>query len=423
MNFVQFEYKEKRRHHLTRNESIFIDSYDDNDDELLSAGSFKEIHRRPAVVDILNRQESDSVPDSFLPNITTGSTSSSLTVYRSTSCSDNNSSASLTSDPVVGSSNSIGGSLDQTVLQRPRSATVLSSAESANMASSFCVSLSPSPSDDIGTEAASRPGQLVDHSESISKQSSNSDEAENETNNEERTEGLYRPRVSQRRNGRSERRYYTADTIREIEKRRESQDSGIHKRLSLNYSGNGSGNASKASCCRSDDDVVDRSYDPSVCSADSMHSVRSSSGVSSAASLCRGATTGTDEISEETVDDVIEGDCAHRGHVTEPVDRDVTTHHDNCHIRDNVNDECGRLLKKQPRCSVSNDDDYGTTDHRQTDGVSQDDVVNDEGSVTPTSRIRRRPTPAQMLTSKSGRLALAAENIDIVANFSNVEVS
>ena len=86
--------------------------------------------------------------------------------------------------------------------------------------------------------------------------------------------GGARPRLNQRRAVR-ERRYHTADTIRDLDS---GQDPAIHKRLSLNYGGGVGG---------------DVTLQPPGCStalsSESLGSFPSSSGVSSTASLYRAA--------------------------------------------------------------------------------------------------------------------------------------
>jgi len=93
-----------------------------------------------------------------------------------------------------------------------------------------------------------------------------------------------RSRLNQRRTIRAERRYRTADTIHDLDKRSSEHDNAIHKRLSLNCGG--------AKTCLAAAAVGDCSLRLPECSSttlscESLGSFPSSSGVSSTASLCR----------------------------------------------------------------------------------------------------------------------------------------
>jgi len=278
---------------------------------------------RPSLDIVLRRQDSDLIPETFLPNCSSGTTavgtsrpalgSTSSTDIADTSGGNGNASENVPSQPS----------------SRPHSASTLSN--------DSCVTSAVSSSSGSSTSSATASKTQLRHASAVDANAADGDQfgravlldkgsleygvGDRDGNDAESgTTSPWRLRPNPRRAaGRTERRYHTADTIRDIERQNEMRDNAIHKRLSLNYGGTApQTSATTTRLGAAADDVtvtssgVSRSASSdihtmsSAFSSDSLRSGRSSSGVSSTASLSRGpaASTGVD-ISEETADELL----------------------------------------------------------------------------------------------------------------------
>lgn len=387
---------------MARFDRPFPDIYDDACDDVSSistaaiisdvnrAGGF--FARQPTSANklgvdvILRRQDSDSVPETFLPNYSSGA---AVSVSRSTSCSDSISTSSSLADIGSGVSSS-GSASESTVRQassRPHSASTMSNdsniSATSSSGSSACQTSTSARRLRLRHEATDDAVVMDDDQHCpVGRQPSSDDRQDNDADvggegdrsDEPEMISPWRPRLNQRRAaGRSERRYHTADTIRDMERRREMRDSAIHKRLSLNYGGTATATSSEPEAGASDDPTspvrgvarTGSSENPSMTSAfssDSLRSGRSSSGVSSTASLSRAPTaanaaTGSGDISEETIDDVMTD-------VVDDVDDDDDA--------DNYENQTARI----------------EIPPRHVDGCSPDD--NDQHLVARTTKLSRR---------------------------------
>ena len=287
---MQSEYRDKRSQYAARNESLLLDLYDDVLDDDDSAMN------RTQDTALLGRQDSDPVADTYLPNRSLSSSSSSP-VHRSRSYTDNIASVSeATATAAATTAGTAPGRSE--VLSRPRSASALirprvpSAVEGQSPILEGSVngritrrlrSCEPSPSTStVGKSVISTSQTDGDRTDVAPTNSTGEDSGSDDTGSAD-SGGAARSRLNQRRAVRAERRYHTADTIHDIDRRSE-HDITIHKRLSLNYGG---ARTHLPAAEVSNGSLRLPECSSSALSCESLGSFPSSSGVSSTASLYR----------------------------------------------------------------------------------------------------------------------------------------
>ena len=183
-----------------------------------------------------------------------------------------------------------------------------------------------------------------------------------------------------RRGSRTEKRYYTADAIQEMQKN-ESRDNSIYKRLSWNFP-NGDLSTEKQGVLRS-----------KVMSSDSLRSIHSSSGVSSVGSLHL-SPEDIEEIEDE--EDMIEVNDREDDKIPQDVNEDD--------MKDRLFVDNRQSKSKSTSDIVSLMQDLNTSDMK--DGISSVDLP-----VIPTTDPNVKLSHAQLLRMKK-QLLLSSANIE-----------
>jgi len=262
---------------------LYDDVLDDDDSTISRA-----VHDAAAAVQFSGRQDSDTGAETFLPNRADSSPSS---VHRSRSYTDSLAEAAIMGPPPPPPP-AAAALRKSGVHNRPRSASALTrprppsaadgqmptaeglTSEGGRAAARRLRSCESAPSSAAAAAGETAVSTAGDQPAAAPTSSTGDKSGSDETGDGGGGGGGARPRLNQRRAVR-ERRYHTADTIRDLDS---GQDPAIHKRLSLNYGGGVGG------------DVM---LQPPGCStalsSESLGSFPSSSGVSSTASLYRAA--------------------------------------------------------------------------------------------------------------------------------------